>query len=174
MFLVRGFVSNNLAPGRRPEWAEFRGRRHVRTGFASGGRHGAAVGKPKIVTPFLRRHGNFDDSLKDNNVAVLEYEQATAVLINTALQPVGTPPRSFEVLGTNGTAMLAPLEPPTLSLDLANRNRALLSRSAASPAARVSSVTKATSPPSLRPCAGKRRCPCRWMRNGSSRRPCCA
>jgi predicted dehydrogenase len=71
------------------------------------------------LTPFLRRHGKFDDALKDNNVAVLDYDRATAVLINTALQPVGTPPRSFEVLGTNGTATLQPIEPPTLTLDLA-------------------------------------------------------
>jgi predicted dehydrogenase len=71
------------------------------------------------VTPFVRHHGRFEDSLKDNNVAVLEYDRATALLVNTALQAGGTPARSFEVLGTNGAATLAPIEPPTLNLDLA-------------------------------------------------------
>ena len=77
------------------------------------------LGKPKAVTPFLRHHGKFEDSLKDNNVAVLEYERANAVLVNTALQVGSTPQRSFEVLGTKGTAILQPIEPPTLNLELA-------------------------------------------------------
>jgi predicted dehydrogenase len=77
------------------------------------------LGKPRSVTPFLRRHGRSDDTLKDNNIAVLEYERATAVLCNTALHRSGTPARSFEVLGTNGTAALQPIEPPTLAIDLA-------------------------------------------------------
>jgi predicted dehydrogenase len=77
------------------------------------------LGKPNAVTPFARHHGKFEDSLKDNNVAVLEYERAAAVLINTALQIGATPQRSFEVLGTNGTAALQPLEPSALTIELA-------------------------------------------------------
>ena len=119
VFLVRGYVSNNVAPARRPEWAEFEGGAMFELGSHLVDATVRLLGRPKSVTPFLRRHGRFADSLKDNNVAVLEYDRATAVLINTALQPGGTPPRSFEVLGTNGTATLAPLEPPTLTFDLA-------------------------------------------------------
>lgn len=118
VFLVRGYVSNYVAPARRPEWAEFDGGAMFELGSHLVDATVRLLGKPKSVTPFLRRHGKFEDSLKDNNVAVLAYDRATAVLINTALQPGGTPPRSFEVLGTNGTATLAPLEPPTLSFDL--------------------------------------------------------
>lgn len=77
------------------------------------------LGKPKAVTPFLRHHGKFEDSLMDNNVAVLEYERANAVLVNTALQVGAAPQRSFEVLGTRGTAILQPIEPPTLTMELA-------------------------------------------------------
>ena len=119
VFMVRGFISNNLAPVRRPEWGEFPGGAMFELGSHLVDATVRLLGKPKTVTPFLRRHGNFNDSFKDNNVAVLEYEPATAVLINTALQPVGTPQRSFEVLGTNGTAVLQPIEPPTLTMDLA-------------------------------------------------------
>ena len=76
------------------------------------------LGKPLKVTPFVRHHGKFEDSLNDNNVAVLEYDRATAVLTNTALQPAASPARSFEVIGTRGTATLQPIEPPTLSIEL--------------------------------------------------------
>lgn len=118
VFMARGYISNHLAAARRPEWAEFGGGSMFELGSHLVDAVVRLLGKPKAVTPFLRRHGRFDDGLKDNNVAVLEYERATAVLINTALQPGGAPTRSFEVLGTQGTATLAPLEPPTLTVDL--------------------------------------------------------
>ncbi len=119
VFLVRGFISNNLAPTRRPEWGEFPGGAMFELGSHLVDATVRLLGRPKSVTPFLRHHGKFEDSLKDNNVAVLEYDRATAVLINTALQAGGAPQRSFEVLGTNGTATLQPLEPPALTFDLA-------------------------------------------------------
>lgn len=119
VFLVRGFISNNLSPARRKEWGEFKGGTMFELGSHLVDATVRLLGKPKAVTPFLRRHGSFDDSLKDNNVAVLEYDRATAVLINTALQAGATPQRCFEVLGTNGTAILQPIEPPTLVIDLA-------------------------------------------------------
>lgn len=118
VFLVRGYVSNHVAPARRPEWAEFAGGAMFELGSHLVDATVRLLGKPKAITPFLRRHGKYDDSLKDNNVAVLEYDRATAVLVNTALQSTGTPARSFEVLGTRGAATLAPLEPPTLTVDL--------------------------------------------------------
>ena len=117
--MVRGFISNNLPAERRAEWAEFAGGSMFELGSHLVDATVRLLGKPKSVTPFLRRHGRFDDSLKDNNVAVLEYDRATAVLINTALQAGSTPQRSFEVLGTNGTATLQPIEPPTLTINLA-------------------------------------------------------
>lgn len=119
VYLVRGFISNNLAPARRVEWAEFSGGSMFDLGSHLVDAAVRLLGKPKSVTPFTRHHGRLDDSLKDNNVAVLEFERASAVLINTALQAGNVPARSFEVLGTNGVATLQPIEPPTLSLDLA-------------------------------------------------------
>jgi predicted dehydrogenase len=118
VYLVRGYISNNLPPARRAEWAGFKGGAMFELGSHLVDATVRLLGKPKSVTPFLRKHGRFDDSLKDNNVAVLEYERATAVLINTALQAGETPARSFEVLGTNGTAILQPIEPPALTVDL--------------------------------------------------------
>jgi len=119
VFLVRGYISNNLSPARRLEWAEHNGGSMFDLGSHLVDATVRLLGKPKAVTPFLRRHGKFEDALMDNNVAVLEYDRATAVLVNTALQAGTAPPRSFEVLGTKGTATLQPIEPPSLQLDLA-------------------------------------------------------
>ena len=119
VFLVRGFISNNLAPARRPEWGEFSGGSMFELGSHLADATVRLLGRPKSVAPCLRHHGKFEDSLNDNNVAVLEYDRASAILVNTALQAGAAPQRSFEVLGTKGTAILQPLEPPTLTLELA-------------------------------------------------------
>jgi predicted dehydrogenase len=118
VFLVRGFISNNLSADRRKEWAEFPGGSMFDLGSHLVDAAVRLLGKPSSVTPFVRRHGRFEDSLRDNNVAVLEFDRATATIFNTALHAAGTPKRSFEVLGTKGTALLQPIEPPTLTLDL--------------------------------------------------------
>ena len=118
IYLVRGFVSNSLNADRRKEWAEFAGGSMFELGSHLIDAAVRLLGKPAAITPFVARHGAFDDTLRDNNLAVLDYERARAVLFNTALQAGGTPPRSFEVLGTGGTATLTPIEPGKLTLDL--------------------------------------------------------
>lgn len=118
VFLVRGHISNNLPAARRPEWAEFSGGSMFELGSHLVDAAVRLLGKPKAVTPFLRHHGRFEDSLQDNNVAVLEFDRATAVIVNTALQAGAAPNRSFEVLGTKGTATLQPIEPPALTIEL--------------------------------------------------------
>lgn len=116
---VKAFMGNNLAAARRPEWAEFKGGSMFEQGSHLVDAVVRLLGRPQSVTPFLRRQGKFTDTLHDNNVAVLQFERATAVLTNTALQATGSPQRSFEVTGTGGSALLQPIEPPTLVLDLA-------------------------------------------------------
>lgn len=119
VYLVRGFISNSLSGARRREWAEFPGGSMFELGSHLIDAAVRLLGKPQAITPFVARHGRFEDALRDNNLAVLEYARARAVLLNTALQAGGAPPRSFEVLGTNGTATLAPIEPGKLAFDLA-------------------------------------------------------
>jgi predicted dehydrogenase len=74
------------------------------------------LGKPARVEPFLQRTGN--DELADNCVAVFEFERALGMVSSAPLQPNAGPQRFFEVIGTNGTARVQPLEPPALILDL--------------------------------------------------------
>ncbi len=116
--LVRGHISNNLAAARRPDWAEFAGGSMFELGSHLVDAIVRLLGKPNKVTPFVRHHGKYEDTLKDNNVAVLEYDRALAVLVNTALQPAASPARTFEVIGTRGTATLQPIEPPALTIEL--------------------------------------------------------
>lgn len=118
VFQIRGFLASRVPAARRREWAEFKGGAMFELGCHLVDATVRLLGRPLAVTPVLRRHGAFDDTLADNNVVVLEYARATAVLTNTALQAGGTPQRSFQVLGSNGTATLMPLEPPALRVDL--------------------------------------------------------
>jgi predicted dehydrogenase len=118
VYLVRGYISNHLPAARRPEWAEFSGGSMFELGSHLLDAAVRLLGRPKSIAPFLAKHGKFEDSLRDNNLAVLEYERARAAIFNTALQSGSAPPRSFEVLGTKGTALLAPIEPGKLILDL--------------------------------------------------------
>ena len=118
VYLVRGFISNSLPAARRAEWAEFSGGSMFELGSHLIDAAVRVLGRPKTITPFVARHGKFDDTLRDNNLAVLEFDRARAVLFNTALQAGSTPQRSFEVLGTKGTATLAPIEPGKLIFNL--------------------------------------------------------
>jgi predicted dehydrogenase len=117
IFLVRGAISNFLAPARRPQWGEFKGGSMFDLGSHLIDAAARLLGKPQKVTAFLHRHGQATDQLNDNNVAVLEYDKAQAVITNTALQRTETPQRSFEVLGSNGSALLSPIEPPELQFE---------------------------------------------------------
>ena len=118
VFLVRGHIANNLSPKQRAEWGAFRGGSMYELGSHLIDAVVRLLGRPKTVVPILRSHGKTDDGLKDNNVVVLEYPRATAVVMNNSIQAGAAPARSFEVLGSNGYALLQPIEPPKLLIDL--------------------------------------------------------
>lgn len=76
------------------------------------------LGAPARVTPSLHSHGGFPDRFASNTAAVFEYPRAIGIVTASMLQPNPFPYRAFEVFGSNGTAVLRPLEPGTLALDL--------------------------------------------------------
>jgi len=116
VYLVRGSIGNQLAPEQRPEWAEFPGG----TMFELGGHLVDAtirlMGRPRKVTPFLHTDGGFSDTLRDNTLAVLEWDKATGMLQSANMEPISGRYRVFEILGTNGRAVLNPIEPPSLTI----------------------------------------------------------
>ena len=76
------------------------------------------LGRPNRVSTFLKKHGEFEDTLADNTIAVFEYSGALGLVTGAALADNGSRYRSFEIHGTNGVATLRPIESPQLVFDL--------------------------------------------------------
>jgi len=76
------------------------------------------LGKPLKVTPFSRRTKPAQDTLADNQLAVLEYEKATATVRSAMIEVHGERRRQFVVCGDEGTVDIRPLEPGKMLLAL--------------------------------------------------------
>ena len=69
------------------------------------------LGRPTKVSHWLRHDTSVPDDLADNTLAVLEFDQALAVVMSSAKMAGAGGHRSFEVIGTDGTFMIQPMEP---------------------------------------------------------------
>lgn len=118
IFLVRGTINTTGSPEQRAEWAQFPGGQMFELGCHLIDPMVRLMGRPLQITPFLRSHGPLRDKLADNNVAVFEWKKALGVIMSSTLQPGAGPHRSFEIFGRKGAAVLKPIEPPVLTLDL--------------------------------------------------------
>ena len=117
--LIRGMIGNLLATERRGEWAEFHGGAMFELGCHLVDPMIRLLGQPVDVKSTLRGHASVEDELRDNNAVVFEFPSALGVITNSTHQPNAFAQRSFEVFGTNGSAVLKPIEPPALQIDLA-------------------------------------------------------
>lgn len=117
VYLVRATMNTLVDARRRPEWAEFKGGAMFEQGCHLIDAVVRLLGRPVKVTPHLQRRGG--DDLADNCVAVLEFPKAQAIVTNAVLQPNAGPHRFLEILGTNGSARVQPIEPPALTVELA-------------------------------------------------------
>ena len=118
VYLVKAAISNQLDPSRRPEWAEFAGGIMFELGGHLIDPMVRLMGHPRRITPFLRKDGAFDDTLKDNTIAVLEWDRAIGIVQGSTMQPGSSRYRAFEIHGTNGCAIVNPIEPPGLTVYL--------------------------------------------------------
>jgi predicted dehydrogenase len=118
IYLVRGTMNDLVEPERRPNWNLFRGGQMFEQGGHLIDPLVRLMGRPTRITPFLGSHGSFTDKMADNTAAVFEYPRALGVITASVLQPNANPHRSFEVFGSAGTAVLRPIEPGTLVIDL--------------------------------------------------------
>lgn len=126
VFLVRIAIDNQLDPARRAEWARFPGGVLFELGSHVIDAAVRLFGRPTRVTPFLRTlGGSGSDRLADANVAVLEFPKTTVVITSSTLRHNAGNNRSFEFCGTRGNAVLQPIEPPNLTLDLARAHNDL-------------------------------------------------
>ncbi|WP_397384161.1 Gfo/Idh/MocA family protein [Prosthecobacter sp.] len=74
------------------------------------------LGKPQSVSAFSTP--TQDDGVKDNQMAVLQYAKATAVVRVNHADPFGGPRRRFNVTGTEGTFEILPMESGKVNLSL--------------------------------------------------------
>jgi predicted dehydrogenase len=116
IYLLRATMNTMLARDRRPEWGKFHGGQMFEQGSHLVDLMVRLMGAPSKVTPFLRKQSQ--DSLADNTVAILEWPRALGIIHAATLQPNANKHRSFEILGTAGTAVVQPIEPPDLSIEL--------------------------------------------------------
>ena len=69
----------------------------------------ALWGRPSKVTSFLRHDTSAPDDLKDNALAVLEYEKSMALISTAAKMANSGAHRSFELIGTDGSFFIQPI-----------------------------------------------------------------
>ena len=74
------------------------------------------MGKPTNVHAFARRTQG--DGVADNQLAVFEYENATATIRCNHRDPHGFPRRRFQIAGDRGAIEIRPIEPGKLTLSL--------------------------------------------------------
>jgi predicted dehydrogenase len=120
IYLVRAMINTAVPAERRAEWAEFKGGGMFELGCHLIDPMVRLLGRPLEVKPTLRRDAPVADDLKDNSVVVCEFARGLGLVSNSTQQPNASAHRSFEVLGANGTAVLRPIEPPVLQIDLLN------------------------------------------------------
>lgn len=77
------------------------------------------LGRPEKVAAQNRHSGNFKDDLFDNQLAVLEYPNATVTVRSALMEVEGGARRQFVVCGDAGTFDIRPLEPAKARLALA-------------------------------------------------------
>jgi predicted dehydrogenase len=76
------------------------------------------LGRPDRVTSFSRSDDDEFPWYRDNTTAIFEYTKAMATVESAALEVSSGASRRLEVYGTRGSAILEPLEPPSLRLCL--------------------------------------------------------
>jgi predicted dehydrogenase len=76
------------------------------------------LGRPTKVTSHMRAVSSLQDGLSDNDLAVLDYPNATATVRSALVEVEGGSRRQFVVCGTKGTFDIRPLEPAAARLAL--------------------------------------------------------
>lgn len=117
--LIRATINTSHSPGTRKEVAEFKGGTLFELGCHVLDPVVRLLGRPTDVISHLQKHGSADDTLADNTTAILSYSKATAIITSLSLQANAGAHRSFEIIGSNGVALVKPIEQPALVIDLA-------------------------------------------------------
>jgi predicted dehydrogenase len=112
VFMVRGTINSDRGPEERAIEAKYRGGGFFELGGHLVDRTVELLGRPKTIKSSLRHDTSVPDKLADNNVAVMEFDKALAVLSSSAKMYGSGDHRSFEVLGTDGSIIVHPESSP--------------------------------------------------------------
>lgn len=119
VFMVRGTMNADRDAGQRAVEAKYRGGGMFELGGHVIDRTVDLLGRPKKVQSWLRHDTKVPDKLADNNLAVLEFDKALAVIAQSAQMSGSGDHRSFEVIGTDGTIMVWPeASPPRMRVHM--------------------------------------------------------
>ena len=80
----------------------------------------ALLGKPKRITSYLRHDAPVSDGLMDNNLVILEYDNALAEISMAGFDAANNRRRYLEIIGMNGSARVQQYSQSRLTFDLAN------------------------------------------------------
>lgn len=111
VFMIRATINSDRDAAQREVEARYPGGSMFELGGHMIDRVIAFLGRPRRVTSWLRHDSAAADTLKDNTLAVFEYEQALAVVASAAMMGGAIPHRSLEVIGAHGTFLIQPMEP---------------------------------------------------------------
>lgn len=111
VFMIRATINSDRDAPQRAVEARYGGGSMFELGGHIVDRVIALLGRPNRVRHWLRHDTSINDSLKDNTLAVFEYDKALATVMSSAKMAGATGHRSFEVIGTDGSIMVQPMEP---------------------------------------------------------------
>lgn len=120
IFFVRGTMNTQIGTEMRRAEARFHGGQMFDLAGHMLDPMVRLMGRPVRVTPYLQRGIHTDDTLMDNTLAVLEWPKAIATFSSASMHPRFLPYRTLEFVGTKGAAVVQPLEPPSLHIDLSS------------------------------------------------------
>jgi predicted dehydrogenase len=120
IFEVRATIHTLVPADQRRDVARFRGGQMFELACHLIDPMVRLLGQSVRVTPFLQRRSAAagGDTLADNTAAVFEFPRALGIVMSSSVQQNASRQRAFEVFGTNGNAVLRPIEPPVLQIDL--------------------------------------------------------
>jgi len=122
IFFVRGTMDTEIDEASRLLYKRFKGGQMFDLGGHMIDPMVRLMGRPERVTPFLRHDGPVDDGLQDNTLAVFEWQRAMGSYASASMHPRHSRYRALEFVGTLGAAVVRPLEPPSLLIDLSADN----------------------------------------------------
>lgn len=120
IFEVHTVMSKVVEPEDRLELAEYPGGVMFELGCHLIDLVVGYFGSPDRVTPYRRHSSAIADSLADNMLAVLEYNNLIATVKSSAQEVQGGDRRHFVVCGTEGTVHIQPLDSPAATVTLAS------------------------------------------------------